>query len=874
MASDAFALAASLFQHGHLPSPQTIRCDDESRVFAEVPGQPSHVRRFTGSRIDGIAGRMFTLTRTATYERDVAAALTDPHTKPGDLFRMHRPIPGAPSPVPAMVAHTVSDYLLVSCIARPAATLVAWYACQPEKCGRIDAGRQACVTMAREAPDGTLADTQLSIGERLSMAFQLIYATACLERFGGVHLGTCDATNVGWSQEPNEYMRFVIPASDDGRRPGRVFRIRTYGRSWFWCNLDTAIVGEHDHATVGDNVTRYREVHSAGFRSETKLGREPILGRSIDARSRATELHASDLRVPTAPRESWRLCAIDLVWGMLRLADPRAGPGTPLYSWWQNLELASDLMDVLRNADWATTQGSVLEDESRWPIRQMELVPPFEEKRDMVWRGDRRAALFKPEVLVGVVPTDRMDHRDPIEAEGFFGVLEALEPGLRTNAYLPPADEDYRTRILVPRTLALSALVETTADDGGDEFVKFFPHLRAAADRPDLRAIVKGTDPIDAGVITDSIRHVASHAHDTAYLANIDTENNNDRIKDALVRIYSAGALSLLPRYDSETILRKRALYTIAKGGGVTVSYTRRVCLPASRPTARDFMTILGHAPIGVPCIVANKANIESLAQTRLNERQLGVYAGVDHALYPFPVGSVEDREFLSNHESMYQNPGIHARFWPILIREHATHQRVNDLCSLDPDGTPLRLRIKFAETSPHRASTRSSTTSIAIIDELAAINGFTPAQIRAAILAGEAHLLRPLTDLEMYSSDERAMPYAWTAGSNRSRQQIWLEDERGLLRCGTDRPWLPIAIDVSPDRTEHGGAESGRGDGGAAGERLDIPGRRARRRGRAVAVLLHAEQAQRGITQRRRRLGLHRRAERGGQARLRHVSS
>jgi len=75
-------------------------------------------------------------------------------------------------------------------------------------------------------------------------------------------------------------------------------------------------------------------------------------------------------------------------------------------------------------------------------------------------------------------------------------------------------------------------------------------------------------------------------------------------------------------------------------------------------------------------------------------------------------------------------------------------------------------------------------------------------------------------------------------------------------------------------NRTEHGGAESGRGDGGAARERLDIPGRRARRRGRAVAVLLHAEQAQRGITQRRRRLGLHRRAERGGQARLRHVSS
>lgn len=50
-------------------------------------------------------------------------------------------------------------------------------------------------------------------------------------------------------------------------------------------------------------------------------------------------------------------------------------------------------------------------------------------------------------------------------------------------------------------------------------------------------------------------------------------------------------------------------------------------------------------------------------------------------------------------------------------------------------------------------------------------------------------------------------MPYAWTARSNRSRQQIWLEDERGLLRCGTDRPWLPIAIDMS--QSKHGGGHA-----------------------------------------------------------------
>ncbi|ELR16987.1 uncharacterized protein ACA1_304290 [Acanthamoeba castellanii str. Neff] len=185
------------------------------------------------------------------------------------------------------------------------------------------------------------------------------------------------------------------------------------------------------------------------------------------------------------------------------------------------------------------------------------------------------------------------------------------------------------------------------------------------------------------------------------------------------MRTYSASALSLLPHYNSKTILQKHALYTITKDGSVTVSYTRRVCLLASRPTARDFTTILGHAPIDVPCIVADKANIESLAQTQLNEPQLGIYAGVAHALYPFPVGSAEDHDFLSNHKSMYQNPGIHTQFWPILIHKLATHQHVNNL----------------------------------------------------------------------------------------SRQQIWLEDERGLLRCGTDRPWLPIAIDMS--QSKHGGGHA-----------------------------------------------------------------
>lgn len=155
-------------------------------------------------------------------------------------------------------------------------------------------------------------------------------------------------------------------------------------------------------------------------------------------------------------------------------------------------------------------------------------MPPFKEKRNMVWCSDWRAALFKPEVLVGVVLMDCMDHWDLIEAKGFCGMLEALEPGLCTNTYLPPTDKDYCTCILVLRTLALSALVEMTMDDSGEEFIKFFPHLHMAADWPNLHTIVKGMDLINTGMITDSIQHVALHAYDTTYLANINTENNNN----------------------------------------------------------------------------------------------------------------------------------------------------------------------------------------------------------------------------------------------------------------------------------------------------------------------------------------------------------
>lgn len=110
-------------------------------------------------------------------------------------------------------------------------------------------------------------------------------------------------------------------------------------------------------------MTCYHKVHNASMQSEMKLSQEAILVKLINMRLHATKLHTSDLGVLTTPHETWRLCAIDLVWGMLCLANPCAKPSMLLYVWWQNLETASDLMGILCNADWATTQGRVFEDE-------------------------------------------------------------------------------------------------------------------------------------------------------------------------------------------------------------------------------------------------------------------------------------------------------------------------------------------------------------------------------------------------------------------------------------------------------------------------------------------------------------------------------
>jgi hypothetical protein len=44
------------------------------------------------------------------------------------------------------------------------------------------------------------------------------------------------------------------------------------------------------------------------------------------------------------------------MWGMLHLTDPCAKSGTLSHSWWQNLELASDLIDMLCLTDWDNTQ--------------------------------------------------------------------------------------------------------------------------------------------------------------------------------------------------------------------------------------------------------------------------------------------------------------------------------------------------------------------------------------------------------------------------------------------------------------------------------------------------------------------------------------
>jgi hypothetical protein len=97
---------------------------------------------------------------------------------------------------------------------------------------------------------------------------------------------------------------------------------------------------------------------------------------------------------------------------------------------------------------------------------------------------------------------------------------------------------------------------------------------------------------------------------------------------------------------------------------------------------------------IEIPCPNFDKPQIEAfLNAPRLTHQQLGIFAGVSHALYPHPVGSPADREFLAQSKDLYRR--YHSYFWSDFITEIASHERVRDLCSVDDRGRPVTLIVR-----------------------------------------------------------------------------------------------------------------------------------------------------------------------------------
>ncbi|ELR17802.1 uncharacterized protein ACA1_066240 [Acanthamoeba castellanii str. Neff] len=82
------------------------------------------------------------------------------------------------------------------------------------------------------------------------------------------------------------------------------------------------------------------------------------------------------------------------------------------------------------------------------------------------------------------------------------------------------------------------------------------------------------------------------------------------------------------------------------------------------------------------------------LSMQKLTARELGIYTGVSHTLYPYPVGSTQDREFLSQDDDLFHSSRHSFMFWPEFIKEIVTHERVCSLCSVDGHGRPLELNI------------------------------------------------------------------------------------------------------------------------------------------------------------------------------------
>ncbi|ELR17803.1 Rho termination factor domain containing protein [Acanthamoeba castellanii str. Neff] len=203
-----------------------------------------------------------------------------------------------------------------------------------------------------------------------------------------------------------------------------------------------------------------------------------------------------------------------------------------------------------------------------------------------------------------------------------------------------------------------------------------------------------------------------------------------------------------------------------------------------------------GRSDIHVPCPNAKKPQLEAfLATPRLTDQQLGIFASVSHSLYLYEVGSAKDRRFLSQHE--LHGTSLQYFYWSDFTSVLATHERVRDLCSVNPYGRPLTLNVERGIWN--RLVNGFTMSDDEILAAFARANNTDIANIRQRVMDGVMHTLRQppgmfrVNTAQLFSDG----PFHTT-----SKEGSWLKSH-GIVKCGTKRPWLPIAVGVGYTRMD-----------------------------------------------------------------------
>jgi hypothetical protein len=422
------------------------------------------------TRLDPVIDkRMFELQRMPFFDHENVFLFNLPSVCTGDILRAAS---AGPSPCPTIAAHLAATSMVAARVCRPAPVLLGWYACGPDQCANAP-GSVACVTLIKESTEDSLAKfvrtsslvqrvytDDLPMQERVSMVFQLLFASACFERYANVYIGSCDPDNIGFSQTEDEYQDYILPPANDEERP-MAFRVRTFGKVWFWRDLNSAIVGtqrdsaKRIHANPNDTVTRYQKSAASGDRGTGAYKERRILEASMAIGTRSSTINDKEAKDLGVSREkgnaTFKYSAYDLLWGTFGLTDPSADrrrSNTTMAGWWGILAKSGDFFDIMRQADWEQTQGAV---------KVQNVISRIETPNEEAWDATKPAIAFNPEQLVGVIATDRMEEQGTVIAQGFYGMLLASERKWNGRDWWM-SKSDYYKSVYVTRCTALLIL--------------------------------------------------------------------------------------------------------------------------------------------------------------------------------------------------------------------------------------------------------------------------------------------------------------------------------------------------------------------------------------------------------------------------------